>query len=1457
MSAVRVRTMLRRMAVVRLDQKRSGRAAICLLLTLPFLNACGLRLFGTGNLSSIPAANLTTITGTDSVADGAQQSIITVTMKRIDGEPYVGERPLFRATDTGNTNAGYESCTVSDDEGVSTCFLTSTKAETKTLQLLYPVQISGGRVAFTHGVAAKLTSTRTIVGAFAGATLGAAPLIEIQDINGNRVTTGPDASAAVTMSLSVGSGSLMALVGVTKSASAGVVDFTSHGLNFEEAGSKRLQASKADTTGSGGTAAFSLSSSTNAFTISPAAASPAQSYITVLNDPVAADGVATAEVAFQIRDEFRNPISGTVPAFTATGTGNLIAVASATDSNGESSTTIRSTVAELKTLTMSAPATLSSLTDTVTFVATLADPANSTVVAQAGTPIADGVDATIVDVTLLASDMSPVQGVTPAILATGTGNANYSCGPTDVNGQTTCTFTSTRAETKTVRLSSPITKVGNTTTFVHGPAHQVVYVTQPSNGIVNLPLSTQPSVEIQDAQGNRVTSGVDATADVTMSLQSGTGVLAGTLTRAAVGGVANFSSLGLNGSLSGVKTLRATKANTTGGGGTTAKTGDSASFTLVGNSAPVVTNVIAVNSNSMPTPPQASDLTTAGGTVYVRWKAVAGSGGTLAATPMRLEYTTDDSSGIYTVIDDDLLNSANMGCSFVPVQESGCYRWAVGVPASGFLRVRVVATDVSGLTGASSSALNIASQLKILAGDLDSGLGLSASNFAFLGSANQDPATFVVARDGTIYVRDLYRGVLRVNAATSAVERLAPMGATTSGEGDGGAIGLARFRSPTHIALDWEDRLLILDYDRLRQYDPVTDEITTLIGCVNTPCSQADDEDPLSFTITPPTTDYLSAMNTEAQTVDRYATRGFTFYPLKDGRIFFQAGGYTKRSGNGWSIFYFDPNGLKIKKVATPNGTGYYGNVTTNIQSCVLIVWLPEYNLSTQAITRTLATVHRNGTGTADAGCDTSSGNFTPLELTWPAQAVAATHPESLVAGSPAGGWGHNGLGFAQFMGRDGKVYGFQRDVARIRQLAFGGTTWTTLVGHASAEPGNCADDTLATSCRIEPNAVFVQDNGTIYWMERGMIRLLDSNSRVQTIYGRGFSRDSNLLATSDRLGKVSRINYWKDGSTWNFGFVDRNSYRIREFPEDGTVFTLAGNGSSSFASTSNLTAATETGLSMTGNGQIWDDFVYNPANGDAYGHFATGAGAISYLTRSLTPIRHWQRLSSFNGAGGSVGYMSVVAEPMSQTSFGVYRPRALAWVNGQVIYAVANGNDTTPTDRFLIEVNPTNSTWSFLAGKAGADASFSYATSGAVLSSRIPNLQSTGRWAGLIYDDSPTTPRYLTLNGGGAAGDFIAFEEGGNFSSAGTHSVGASSIGYSADRNTFYFCGTNDFKLYQKKMSEAGQPQTEIALPVPGLQCTGRSLLYLEERGAHGTLVFPASLNGLHSIVEYALPED
>jgi hypothetical protein len=302
--------------------------------------------------SSVPGSvplseSHSTISGTSPVtADGSSTSTISITLKNLAEEPVKNVIPTFSATDTGGSNS-YGTCTATDTNGLSTCTLASTKAESKILRLLTPLDFYGPSVTFE-----------------AGAPVAAQSSIE----------------------------------------------------------------------GSG---------------------------------PVSADGVTPSTITIVLRDANSNPVvTTTPPTFSATDTGanNVYGTCSNTDSSGTATCTLTSSTAEVKTLQILTP--IADTGGTVAFTAAAASATNSTITGT-GPVTANGVSTSTVTITLKDSSNNPIVGTTPTFQATDTGfnNTYGACSVTNASGISTCTLRSNTAETKTLMITSPITKSGGTVTF--------------------------------------------------------------------------------------------------------------------------------------------------------------------------------------------------------------------------------------------------------------------------------------------------------------------------------------------------------------------------------------------------------------------------------------------------------------------------------------------------------------------------------------------------------------------------------------------------------------------------------------------------------------------------------------------------------------------------------------------------------------------------------------------------------------------------------------------------------------------------------------------------------------------------------------------------------------------------------------------------------------------------------
>ncbi len=127
---------------------------------------------------------------------------------------------------------------------------------------------------------------------------------------------------------------------------------------------------------------------------------------------------------------------------------------------------------------------------------------------------------------------------------------------TDANG--TATFNNLFIDssvTTTITASSGILNSATSNSFTIFPGHpaQLVFVQEPANTTSGSTITPSVAVQVRDSLGNTVdTSGIS----ITLSISSGTGVLAGTVTRTTnTNGIATFDNLSIN--LAGSKQLTA------------------------------------------------------------------------------------------------------------------------------------------------------------------------------------------------------------------------------------------------------------------------------------------------------------------------------------------------------------------------------------------------------------------------------------------------------------------------------------------------------------------------------------------------------------------------------------------------------------------------------------------------------------------------------------------------------------------------------------------------------------------------------------------------------------------------------------------------------------------------------------------------------------------------------------
>ncbi|KFA93465.1 lamin tail domain-containing protein [Archangium violaceum] len=160
---------------------------------------------------------------------------------------------------------------------------------------------------------------------------------------------------------------------------------------------------------------------------------------------------------------------------------------------------------------------------------------------------ANGEDAVDIQVTVRKEDGTPLSGRTVQVVVSGEGNTVTQPGSTDAQGQASAKLVSTAVGVKMVTVSveaegGAVTLSSRPTVeFVRLPASRLAFTAAPSSGTAGAALGAF-EVAIQNADGETLS---DATGPVTVALSAGpaTATLKGTLTVAAVNGVARFTDL--------------------------------------------------------------------------------------------------------------------------------------------------------------------------------------------------------------------------------------------------------------------------------------------------------------------------------------------------------------------------------------------------------------------------------------------------------------------------------------------------------------------------------------------------------------------------------------------------------------------------------------------------------------------------------------------------------------------------------------------------------------------------------------------------------------------------------------------------------------------------------------------------------------------------------------------------
>ena len=248
-------------------------------------------------------------------------------------------------------------------------------------------------------------------------------------------------------------------------------------------------------------------------------------------------------------------------------------------------------------------------------------------------------------------------------------------------------------------------------------------------------------------------------------------------------------------------------------------------------------------------------------------------------------------------------------------------------------------------------------------------------------------------------------------------------------------------------------------------------------------------------------------------------------------------------------------------------------------------------------------------------------------------------------------------------LGKNGKIYWFNKSVVSNTSVgAFDPetNTWSQVIGNGKV--GYCPDGTLATSCPMLIDDLFVTSSGKYYLIDNGMIRTIADDGTILTLYGKSGSNtliDSKIPLSIQSSGIVS-IDVWDDNGSPKIVFLDNIAAKIMEFVFEGNLVTVAGDGTQ--ASPISATPAISTSLNVVvGNSRMLHMGV-NPQNGNV---FYPAAGNAPYVLNRASG--KWE-----NFFGGSTNYVS--GDGLPATSITAQNNSEAGWgplgiVDGKVLF--------------------------------------------------------------------------------------------------------------------------------------------------------------------------------------------
>ena len=819
---------------------------------------------------------------------------------------------------------------------------------------------------------------------------------------------------------------------------------------------------------------------------------------------------------------------------------------------------------------------------------------------------------------------------------------------------------------------------------------------------------------------------------------------------------------------------------------------------------PIVVNVISSNTDVplFPTDP-ADSIVGAGGNVYVKWKATDATG--FGASAIAIEYTLDGTT--YLPVAAGLANAGNGGCTpdspatSLDDGNTGCYVWSGGAPSS-YFAIRVRATNNANLSSSSQGNFLNSGKIVILAGNVDSGVSGSAKAAIMkTRKAMAYPITqqFAVLPDGKIIIIDATYGLVIVDPNNGMYSVLIPRGAAQSTEGDGGPVYLARVKAPSQLTVDYLGNIYVWDESRIRKITTTgpTWTINTIIGGGET----------------------ISGNNIPGLSLKLAVLTGNNYTNLlsarPDGSLWFisvnQAGSFT--STNPPYVYSYSSSTGLVTNHGTFGGTGTAGDVNIDLTNLSLTTGCVgfSYNPLTSQSQTVFAMINQ---GSGIHGTTRFNPNTLMANRSDP---LAFPYTNNL------------NINTSLITGLDGRLYSVE-STGYIR-LWDEQSNWIHLAGSGS---GICDDGTLAKSCKMNLQDVFVDTKGKIYFLENSLIRTLDNDGKVVTLAGQPSTFGDELAGKEARFGLVKGIATNSSGDVY---ILDSENFRIRKWTRSNKKVSLvAGNNTTAVPDTTALAKDQPISVDIyVDTGSIatlptTGELVYSRGNAVAKLNASTG---------------RWEDIAG----GGTTHYISADGLALGSIQLRVaYNPKVIGATSSRVL--VANG---TWSNAYMNGVLKTYDIATGLqtqfAGIGGASGTGGLPSDGTVLATSSFNHSTS---VGPMSFDSTAGAWYATtgkavkkLVQGGTISHLFTDNGNGNIRSV-THTRKNGNL-------IVYYCAVVGSNWQLRKWEEATNTFTTLPWPSTSISCLTNNLVY---SASTDSLIFGFSLGGgLQGVAEYTAP--